>query len=73
MTSDYDLEPYSIFSARQKIVIVGLTVMSIAMVIALPVNIYYPALNAIKEVTCHEESAAHQARYMMYILKSKQH
>lgn len=50
MANDEKLEPYSVFSARQKITIVGLTVVSIAMVIALPVNVYYPALNAIKEV-----------------------
>lgn len=47
---DDNNEPYSIFSARQKATIVAITVISTAMLTALPVNIYYPALNIIKEV-----------------------
>lgn len=51
MTKDDDNEPYSIFSTRQKVTIVAITVISTAMLTALPINIYYPALNTIKQVS----------------------
>lgn len=39
-----------VFSRSQKSVIVAITVFTTAMLTALPINIYYPALSAMKEV-----------------------
>lgn len=43
-------EQSTVFSRSQKSVIVAITVFTTAMLTALPINIYYPALSAMKEV-----------------------
>ena len=47
---DHDDESNTAFSKSQKAVIVAITVFTTAMLTALPINIYYPALSAMKEV-----------------------